>query len=262
MKKTLFVMLVAALVLVSAASCGGDENSKKNPPKDTLAPAESGIPAESDDESTLTPGVNDTTAAETEKPIEVNPTFDDVSLTAVVFVKGHGTIRNNPDLSTESAIAWPEEGTELTVTGESIDWYRLSYNDGVAYISKSIAGDVAVINAFTEVEDEQITLTGNVHVRSYPYVGKYSERGTLNAGTTVTRVAVSENWSRILFTETVEAESGDPVEVVKEYYITNDYIKTAETNAETSAETAGETSAATEATTEATTDASTEAFKE
>ncbi len=244
MKKTLFVLLAAALVLVSATACSQDP---ENPGDDTLAPAVSGDESDSGAESN--PDSSDESGsldAETDRPLETNPTFIDKSLTVVV-IASNGTIRNNPDQTEESKIAWPSEGTELTVTGESTDWYRLNYKDGVvAYITKSITGDVALLEGFTDVEDEQVVVTGEVvNVRYFPSAhSEYSIRGQLTAGTVVTRVAVGESWSRILFTETVASESGDSTtQVVKEYYIHNDYIEAA---SESSADSATDTTASTD----------------
>ncbi len=258
MNKKLLVMLVAALVLVSAVACGKDKDKDKD--KETLPPAGNDSSADTTDEGyiviTGTDAEGNTTVEtvlptpDTEKPFEENPTFTDASLTVVV-IANTGTVRSNPDLKEESKIDWREEGTELTVTGESADWYRLSYGEGVAYITKSIVADKAGLEGFTATNDT-VTATGDVNVRSYPSADSdYSIRGSLKAGATATRVAVGEKWSRILFTMTVQKENGETEEVVKEYYIHNNYIKASEAPAESAAETTAETDAATEAETEA-----------
>ncbi len=227
MNKKLLALLVAGLVLVSAVAC---TENPDNP--ETLPPPESG-----ESESYIVIGTdesgNDVTTPvvpETDKPIEVNPTFADKTL-KVVVIANRGTIRNAPDLSEESKVAWPAEGTELNVTGESVDWYRISYGENTCYITKAIVADAAGLEGFTAVENETVTVVGDVNVRSYPSADSdYSIRGSLKSGTTATRVAVGETWSKILFTVKVEVETGDPVEVQKEYYIHNNYIKVAETD--------------------------------
>ncbi len=251
MNKKLLVMLVAALVLVSAASCG------KNRGKDneTLPPADEETTIDSTGDYIVVTGTDaegNTTIEtipvepETDRPIETNPTFVDKTL-KVVVIANRGTVRKNPDMNEDSKIAWPAEGTELNVTGESNDWYRLSYGEGVAYITKSIVADAAGLEGFTEV-NETVTVTGDVHVRSYPSADSdYSIRGSFKSGATVTRVGIGEKWSRVLFTVSVETESGDKEEVVKEYYINNNYIKTPETVAESTADSAAETNADTAA---------------
>ncbi len=253
MKKKLLVLLAAGLVLVSLAACGDDETPAGD---DTLAPPVSG--ESSDDtaaDTTVTTDNNGNTVTDPvvdTDPIEVNPTFVDKSMTVVV-ISYTGVVRNAADMTEESKMAWPTEGTTLTVTGESNDWYRLSYGEGVAYISKAVVADAAVLSTFTAVENEEVTLIGDVNVRSYPSAdSEYSKRGALKSGTTVTRVAVSENWSRILFTVTTEVETGDPIETVKEYYIHNNYIKATETEADTANESASESESDTAADTEAT----------
>ncbi len=247
MNKKLLAILVAALVLVGATACGTN-----NDPKETLPPV--GGDTIVDSTGVVVPGTDANGSStyetipvepETSKPIEVNPTFVDKSLTVVV-IAGRGTVRNQPNMTEESKIAWPAEGTQLKVTGESADWYRLSYGESVGYITKAIVADAAALEGFTPVE-ETITVTGDVNVRSYPSADSdYSIRTSLKSGATVTRVGVGEKWSRIRITMTEKNEAGEDVEVVREYYINNNYIK------------APETVAGTEATTNAATEASTE----
>ncbi len=259
MNKRLFAALVAALLLVSATAC-----TKEPDDNETLAPPESGSSestsdnyidgTETDTNGNIVTETSAETSAETEKPIEVNPTFKEVNKTVVVFAE-NGTVRAEANLAS-AAKGYQVAGDMLTATGESNDWYRLSYGEEneVAYIAKTIAGDAADLEGFTEINDT-VTITDNINVRSFPIVTKYSYRGNLAKGDTVTRVAVGKEWSRILFTETVKAEDGTETEVTKVYYIHNDYIKTDETTTESATETA----AATETTTESATEAATEA---
>jgi uncharacterized protein YgiM (DUF1202 family) len=147
-------------------------------------------------------------------------------------------------------VGWPQEGKILDVTGESDNWYRITYNvNGEAqtcYIAKTVAADAAILDTFTACEDEEVEIIeAAVNVRSYPSTASNNSiRGSLKKGTKVIRVATSENWSRIKYEVTSETETdadGKPVVTVKEYYVSNDCIKAPE--------------AATEAPTEAPTDA-------
>ena len=235
MNKKFFALLTAALVLLCTVSC----NNNSSTSKDTLAPFDGDNTAETvvtDDKG------NVVTETETSIPDEVDPTFVDVSL-KVVVLPARATIRSTPDKYAASEVAWPAEGTELTVTGESEQWYRLSYNGEVRYIRKSLVAPASALEGFTAINDTVVVNT-NANIRSYPLVDSYTARLSVKAGTELERVAVGAEWSRVKVTVTVEAESGTKTEVVKEYYISNSCID-AETV--TTAETTTETAATTEA---------------
>ena len=89
-----------------------------------------------------------------------------------------------------------------------------------------------------------------VSLKNYPSTDtSLSIRGQVTKGTKVTRVAVSDNWSRILFeveSETETDESGNAKVEIKQYYVSNDCIKTltADTEAGTDADTEAATTAA------------------
>ena len=153
----------------------------------------------------------------------------------IVVITAVATVRSSTIVSDSTGIGWPSEGTTLTVTGESTNWYRIRYNDADAYIAKSTVADAAGLEGFTPVDNEQITIAtgiegGAVNVRSYPSSDSTASiRGTLKEGSTATRVAVGEKWSIILFEVVSETETdaeGNAVKTTKRYYISNDCIKT------------------------------------
>ena len=232
MNKKLLTILVAGLLLVSAVAC-----NKNTPPKETGTETGTGTT-----ESNSHPGTDESgntgtgTTAPTETvfdPTEPAPTFTAASKDIVV-ITAVATVRSSTVVNDTTGIGWPKEGTVLTVTGESTNWYRIKYNNADAYIAKSVVGDASALEGFTPVENEQIVIsTGNeggaVNVRSYPSTANdKSIRGTLKEGATVTRVAVGEKWSIILYEVVSETETdaqGSAVKVQKKYYISNDCIK-------------------------------------
>ncbi len=248
MKKKLLVVLVAGLLLLTAVACG--DNDK--PSKDTGTEAtgtgtgtESYIQVGTDESgNAITAPVTEapTDPAEDDPSVE-NPTFTDISKTVVV-ITNRATVRSATVIDDTTGISWPAEGTTLTVTGECEDWYRIEHEIGgekkTCYITKSVVDDASALEGFTRVEGEGETITistgnedGAVNVRSYPSsASDKSIRGTLKEGATATRVAIGEKWSIILFG--VQDDDGNAV--TKEYYISNDCIKTAAAESDSTAE--------------------------
>lgn len=230
MKKKLLVVLFASLLLVSAVACGNN-----NPEDDTKDNNDTGIeiPVGSGD---VTPGTDEngnpvTTPVETtgqDNVSEPDATFTDCEKTLYVWF-AVATIRSDSVLADDNAVAWPTEGTTLTATGESTNWYRISYEGETRYIAKTVVGDYAQIQGMTTVDNEEIEISADVNVRTFPSAegGDKTIRGALKKGTKVTRVAKGETWSCILYTVVSETETtadGKPVETVKQYFIINDCI--------------------------------------
>ena len=244
MNKKLLVILAASLLLLSATACQKNQE-KPDDPAATKDPNESYIvvPGTDADGNPVTYLEPVTKEPETDPfdPSEENPTFTDVSKKIVVFANA-ATVRSATVVAENNVVGWPTENTVLDVTGESENWYRITYNEQTCYIAKAVAGgDPTVLDAFTAIEGgEEVVVTASaVNVRSYPTsLNDYTKRGTLAKDTVVTRVAISENWSRILYEVKSETETdadGNPKVEIKQYYVSNDYI--APVNPETGAET-------------------------
>ena len=247
MNKKLLVILTAALLLLSATACnkgpGKDEETTDNKQIiDTKEPTTSAfIPAGTDNPATDEPTSPETREPETDAfdPSESNPTFSDASM-KVVVVSAVATVRTSTRVeeNNNNAVGWPSEGTILDVTGKSENWYRVSYTvNGEAkdcYIAKTVAADASVLDGFTDIEngEEVEIIVDAVYVRSYPSTdSSHSIRGSLKKGAKVTRVAVNDHWSRILYEVTAEGEvddEGNPVVDIKQYYISNDCVKAVE----------------------------------
>ena len=173
-------------------------------------------------------------------PDEDNPIFDDITK-EILVVSSVAIVRISPQPAVDNAVGWPKEGRRFIATGESRNWYRIKYDvDGTeqdCYIAKNIAGETSVFESFTEIEGDgelvKVTAT-SLNVRSYPsadFSVDVAVRGALAKDAQVKRVAVSENWSRILFEVKSETETntdGSAVYETKEYYISNKYIKVVE----------------------------------
>ena len=235
MNKKLLVILAASLLLLSATACRKN-HEEPDDSADTRDPNESYIvvPGPDADGNPVTYLEPVTKEPETEAfdPSETDPTFTDVSKKIVVFANA-ATVRSATVVADNNVVGWPTENTVLEVTGESENWYRITYNEQTCYIAKAVAGgDPAVLEAFTAIEcgEEEVVVTASaVNVRSYPTsLSDYTKRGTLSKDTVVTRVAVSENWSRILYEVKSETETdaeGNPKVEIKQYYVSNEYIK-------------------------------------
>ena len=250
MNKKLLALLLAGLLVASITACTNKPGNNDDTSDTSDDTKDNYIVVGTDDKGNdITEVVSQEPVTEPFDPSETNPTFVDVTKKVVVFA-GVATVRTSTVLADNNAVGWPSEGKLLDVTGESENWYRIIYSvdgeDKECYIAKTVAADAAALDGFTDVEEEKVEITVDaVNVRSYPSAASnLSVRGSLKKGTQVTRVAVSENWSRIIFemvseTET-DAEGNAKVEI-KQYYVSNDCLKAVED--------------ATEAPTEAPTDA-------
>ena len=247
MNKKLLVILTAALLVLSATACNnGNDGTDTTGSTETNNPEDSyivvgtdtnGNPVTSEEPSTKEPETDNLF-----DPTETNPTFTDISKQVVVFT-AVATVRSSTVVAENNAVGWPAEGKLLDVTGESDHWYRIKYNvngeEKICYIAKTVAAEASVLESFTAIENgEEVEISVDaVNVRSYPSTASdQSIRGSLKLGTKVTRVAVSEKWSRILYEVVSETETdaeGNPVKEIKQYYISNDCLKvpTAETTA-------------------------------
>ena len=253
MNKKLIALLLAGLLVASFTACNDNQGGTDDTSADNTDTKDNYIVIGTDEAG------NDITEAITNEPVadpgfdptETDPVFTDVTKKIVVFASV-ATVRTSTVLADNNAVGWPSEGRLLDVTGESENWYRITYTvDGEekeCFIAKTVAADANVLDAFTTVEEEEVEITVEaVNVRSYPSAASSNSiRGSLKKGTKVTRVAVSENWSRIIYEVVSETETdaeGNPVVEIKQYYVSNDCIKAPEAATEAPAEETTETPA-------------------
>ena len=244
MNKKLIALLLAGLLVASFTACNDKQGGNEDTSADNADTTDNYIVIGTDEEGNdITEAITQESADTSFDPTETDPVFTDVTKKIVVFASV-ATVRTSTVLADNNAVGWPSEGRLLDVTGESENWYRITYTvDGEekeCFIAKTVAADADVLDAFTTVEEEEVEITVEaVNVRSYPSAASSNSiRGSLKKGTKVTRVAVSENWSRIIYEVVSETETdaeGNPVVEIKQYYVSNDYI--APVNPETGAET-------------------------
>jgi hypothetical protein len=243
MNKKLLALLLAGLLVASMAACtpnkpNDDTTDSGNTPEDSYIVI--GTDENGNDVTEIPSKEPETDPFD---PSETNPTFVDVTKKVVVFASV-ATVRTSTVLADNNAVGWPSEGKLLDVTGESENWYRITYSvdgeDKECYIAKTVAADASALDGYTDVEEEVEIIVDAVNVRSYPSTASnLSVRGSLKKGAKVTRVAVSEKWSRIFFevvseTET-DAEGNAKVEI-KQYYVSNDCLKVVEATTTEAAE--------------------------
>lgn len=225
MKKKVIVMLcMAALLLATATACKDTGKDPKDSTTDTssVSGTSTGEPGTDPAYTTATP--------ETREPVTTQPpveeTFKDVSLELYILTT-RATVRTEPVVNDKTGYSWPSEGVVLKATGESANWYRISYDGKDCYISKSVVCDNALLKGFSEV-NETVEITMNVNVRSVPSsANDNSKRGVLTKGTKVTRVGVGNGWSCILYDVVYEKETdteGKPRTETKRYYISSDCV--------------------------------------
>lgn len=246
MNKKLLAILTAALLLSATACTSTDDPATTTDAAETKDPEGSYIVIDTDESGNpVTSEDPDTNEPETDgfDPSEQNPTFTDVTK-EVVVISSVATVRSSTQVVDNNAVGWPAENKVLTVTGESTNWYRITYSvngeDTTCYIAKSVVADASVLESFVAVEggEEEVEVTVDaVNVRSYPSADSdLSIRFTLKLGDKVTRVAVNDKWSRILYQVVSETETdtdGNALVETKEYYISNDCLQavTADTTA-------------------------------
>ena len=245
MNKKLFALLLAGLLVASITACNNTPGKTEDTTDGSAETNDQYIVIGTDEQGNdITEAVTQEPADTAFDPTETNPTFVDVTKKVVVF-SAVATVRTDTVLAENNAVGWPTEGRILDATGESDNWYRIDYTvDGETkscYIAKTVAADASVLDGFTAVEEEEVEIIVDaVNVRSYPSAASSNSiRGSLKKGAKVTRVAVSENWSRILYevvseTET-DAEGNAKVEI-KQYYVSNDCLKAPEAATEAPAE--------------------------
>jgi hypothetical protein len=243
MNKKLLALLLAGLLVASMAACtpnkpNDDTTDSGNTPEDSYI-----VIGTDENGNDVTEIPSQEPETDPFDPSETNPTFVDVTKKVVVFASV-ATVRTSTVLADNNAVGWPSEGKLLDVTGESENWYRITYSvdgeDKECYIAKTVAADASALDGYTDVEEEVEIIVDAVNVRSYPSTASnLSVRGSLKKGAKVTRVAVSEKWSRIFFevvseTET-DAEGNAKVEI-KQYYVSNDCLKVVEATTTEAAE--------------------------
>ena len=234
MNKKLLALLLVGLLAVSFVACNKTSNNPEETSKTTSETTGNYIVVGTDEQgSDVTEPVTSGSTEPEFDPSETNPTFVNVEKKVVVFTNS-ARIRTATVLTESNVLDFVSEGKILTVTGESENWYRISYTVNgetqTCYIAKTVAADASVLDGFTSIEAEKVVVnTTALYVRSYPSAdSEQSIRGTLKEGAEVTRVATNDKWSRILFDVEVTDADGNKTTETREYYVSSAYVEVVE----------------------------------
>lgn len=140
-------------------------------------------------------------------------------------VSGTGTVsgmsvrvRSGPGTS-YSILGVCDTGDTLSVTGESGDWYQVSYNGSTAYVYKTYlklgeSGGSSGGFSVTDLDDTAASVISAVHMRNGPDTSYASQR-VLSAGTGVTVTGEAGKWYRVTY-------NGSEGYIFKTYLSTSD----------------------------------------
>ena len=87
-------------------------------------------------------------------------------------------------------------GTKMTITGQSGDWYAVSYNGRAGYVYKQYLSQSGVTANVTEMSATPAVTTAGVNLREGPSTA-YTSKRVLAAGTSVTVNGKSGQWYRV-----------------------------------------------------------------
>ena len=211
------ILLLALAMVLTAVSCADDPVET-----DTTTVGEQGDP---DEGSTTEPSDDGTTTTDPsdDGSTTADPTPDDMTelqlVKLVVVAQAANVYAARGDEAAKTTFA---EGSILTAEAEDAEWYLVKneHGDG-GFVAKTDVADAAVLDSFEAVAEEVWEVTGMVAVvRSYPSMDaslpgfQQMARGTLQAGTTVTRLAANDTWSRVRAEVVIDGAT-----VTGEYYV-------------------------------------------
>ena len=89
-------------------------------------------------------------------------------------------------------------GTKMTITGSSGDWYAVTCNGAEGYVYKQYLSTSGVTASVTEMEDTPAVTTAAVNLREGPSTA-YTSKQVLSAGVSVTINGKSGQWYRVSY---------------------------------------------------------------
>ncbi len=250
MKKSLLVLLLAGLLLVSVTACGSGEEKESVSESSSITETTPDDASESESESDTADSASESETTENgNSGSEIDQTeadFKDISMNIIVY-KAQATVRTSPSMGENYAMT-AYRGDIFAVTGESTHWYRISFKaqesatePSTFYIAKGVAGNTAVVDAFVDGTPVTMVTTGNLNLRTFPSAEDDSTLTTskvsLPEGTRVVCVAEKDGWTKIYYQN---VKDGDEKE--ETYYVSSHYLKAVDTEAdsETSTQAADE----------------------
>ncbi len=155
---------------------------------------------------------------------------EETQTVTVTSASGTGTVnatyvrvRTGPSTS-HDILDTLDPGTEMAVTGDAGDWYRVAYNGDEGYVYKiyltvsdtaeDTASYVSPAEDVSSVDDTTAWVISAVHMRTGPDTSYTSQR-VLDSGTSVTITGSTEKWYRVEY-------NGDEGYIFRTYLTTDD----------------------------------------
>ncbi len=221
-------LLALLMLLASLAACKNDENKTDDTSKSNIPVLDNGSSSSSEDkpvdpsssssatteepvqttdpvqtEQTTTATTSDTTASTTEAPPAAEIVFTDCNDTVYVTSSALN-VRTSPEVKDDNIYTAVTQGTALVRTGYSEKWCRVKIEDKICYVS---AGYVTTEDPNIQLDFttrfEQVYVTADfLNLRTH-YSSNAQIHSTVTKGTQLTRVGYHEDWSRVMYDNTV-----------------------------------------------------------
>ena len=112
------------------------------------------------------------------------------------YIKGTGVRMRSGASTTSSILGVYNTGTKMTITGESGNWYKVSYSGRDGYVSKDYMTTTKPDNGGGSTSQTGYIKGNDVRLRSGAGTN-YSILGTYNNGTPLTITGTSGNWTAV-----------------------------------------------------------------
>ena len=112
------------------------------------------------------------------------------------YIKGTGVRMRSGASTTSSILGVYNTGTKMTITGESGNWYKVSYSGRDGYVSKDYMTTTKPGNGGGSTSQTGYIKGNDVRLRSGAGTN-YSILGTYNNGTPLTITGTSGNWTAV-----------------------------------------------------------------
>ncbi|MBQ9162539.1 MAG: SH3 domain-containing protein [Clostridia bacterium] len=235
MKKRLFALILAGLLLLTATACSSDGDGNETTTGGTNPIVQtSPIVNVTDDNGNPVTDDNGNPVTEQQGDDEVDDSEFE-SFSGTIYVGMGANIRKEPSVDSKK-VGSAAAGDTFKATAENGDWYKITVDGETCYITKQAAIDKAVMDSFEEIDDEVVvTAEVSLNLRVLPS-SKAKLITSVSNSTKLKRLAVGDGWSLVLYTD----KNGKTTEC----YLSNKYIKSLSESATTAETTAEETTAA------------------
>ncbi|MBE6694802.1 MAG: hypothetical protein E7589_08560 [Ruminococcaceae bacterium] len=235
MKKRLFALILAGLLLLTATACSGGEGDETTTGDSNPIVQTNPIVNVTDDNGNPVTDDNGNPVTEQQGGEEVDDSEFE-SFSGTIYVGMGANIRKEPSVDSKK-VGSADAGDTFKATAQNGDWYKITVDGETCYITKQAAIDKAVMDSFEEIDDEVVvTAEVSLNLRVLPS-SKAKLITSVSNSTKLKRLAVGDGWSLVLYTD----KNGKTTEC----YLSNKYIKSLSESA-TTAETTEEVTTAAE----------------